>query len=73
MGKEGLAPTAIPRVMEVDANLLAEKLKKENKNEEYEEVRNPMRGKGIQTFGAEQEREQRAGYCINHNNRYPEP
>ena len=34
MGKEGLAPTAIPRVMEVDANLLAEKLKKENKNAE---------------------------------------
>ena len=27
VGKEGLTPTAIPRVMEVDANLLAEKLK----------------------------------------------
>ncbi|WP_427872557.1 alpha/beta hydrolase [Flavobacterium sp. MMS24-S5] len=27
VGKEGLAPTAIPHVMEVDANLLAEKLK----------------------------------------------
>ena len=27
VGKEGLAPTAIPRVMEVDANLLTEKLK----------------------------------------------
>lgn len=26
-GKEGLTPTEIPRVMEVDANLLAEKLK----------------------------------------------
>jgi hypothetical protein len=34
VGKEGLTPTAIPRVMEVDANLLAEKLKKENKNTE---------------------------------------
>jgi predicted alpha/beta superfamily hydrolase len=28
VGKEGLTPTAVPRVMEVDANLLAEKLKK---------------------------------------------
>jgi len=28
VGKEGLTPTKIPRVMEVDANLLAEKLKK---------------------------------------------
>lgn len=28
VGKEGLAPTDIPHVMEVDANLLAEKLKK---------------------------------------------
>jgi predicted alpha/beta superfamily hydrolase len=28
VGKEGLTPTAAPRVMEVDANLLAEKLKK---------------------------------------------
>lgn len=28
VGKEGLAPTEIPRVMEVDANLLAEKLRK---------------------------------------------
>lgn len=28
VGKEGLTPTAIPRVMEVDANLLAEKIKK---------------------------------------------
>lgn len=27
VGKEGLAPTAIPHVMEVDANLLAEKIK----------------------------------------------
>lgn len=27
VGKEGLTPTAIPRVMEVDANLLAEKIK----------------------------------------------
>jgi predicted alpha/beta superfamily hydrolase len=27
VGKEGLAPTAMPRVMEVDANLLAEKIK----------------------------------------------
>ncbi|MDP5201054.1 alpha/beta hydrolase [Flavobacterium sp. DG2-3] len=27
VGKEGLAPTAMPRVMEVDANLLTEKLK----------------------------------------------
>ena len=27
VGKEGLAPTEIPHVMEVDANLLAEKLK----------------------------------------------
>jgi len=27
VGKEGLTPTAIPRVMEVDANLLADKLK----------------------------------------------
>src|SRR5690606_30799649 len=27
VGKEGLAPTKIPRVMEVDANLLAEKIK----------------------------------------------
>lgn len=27
MGKEGLTPTKIPRVMEVDANLLAEKIK----------------------------------------------
>jgi uncharacterized protein len=27
VGKEGLAPTAIPRVMEVDANLLTEKIK----------------------------------------------
>lgn len=27
VGKEGLAPTALPHVMEVDANLLAEKLK----------------------------------------------
>ena len=33
VGKEGLTPTAIPRVMEVDANLLAEKLKSaKNKN-----------------------------------------
>lgn len=33
VGKEGLAPTAIPHVMEVDANLLAEKLKaSESKN-----------------------------------------
>lgn len=30
VGKEGLTPTAIPRVMEVDANLLAEKLKATN-------------------------------------------
>ncbi|GAB3024054.1 alpha/beta hydrolase [Spirosoma pulveris] len=28
VGKEGLTPTEIPRVMEVDANLLAEKIKK---------------------------------------------
>lgn len=28
VGKEGLTPTQIPRVMEVDANLLAEKIKK---------------------------------------------
>ncbi len=27
VGKEGLTPTQIPRVMEVDANLLAEKIK----------------------------------------------
>lgn len=27
VGKEGLTPTAIPRVMEVDANVLAEKIK----------------------------------------------
>ncbi|RZM30441.1 MAG: alpha/beta hydrolase [Pedobacter sp.] len=27
VGKEGLTPTAVPRVMEVDANLLAEKIK----------------------------------------------
>jgi hypothetical protein len=27
VGKEGLTPTDIPRVMEVDANLLTEKLK----------------------------------------------
>jgi hypothetical protein len=27
VGKEGLTPTGIPRVMEVDANLLAEKIK----------------------------------------------
>jgi predicted alpha/beta superfamily hydrolase len=26
VGKEGLTPTEIPRVMEVDANLLAEKI-----------------------------------------------
>lgn len=33
VGKEGLTPTAIPRVMEVDANLLAEKIKEtKNKN-----------------------------------------
>jgi len=33
VGKEGLTPGAIPRVMEVDANLLAEKLKSgKNKN-----------------------------------------
>jgi uncharacterized protein len=33
VGKEGLTPTAIPRVMEVDANLLAEKIKSsKNKN-----------------------------------------
>jgi predicted alpha/beta superfamily hydrolase len=32
VGKEGLTPTAIPRVMEVDANLLAEKI---------EQVKNP--------------------------------
>ena len=33
VGKEGLTPSDIPRVMEVDANLLVEKLKKaENKN-----------------------------------------
>ncbi|WP_316828990.1 alpha/beta hydrolase [Pedobacter miscanthi] len=33
VGKEGLTPTAIPRVMEVDANLLAEKIKDtKNKN-----------------------------------------
>ncbi|NHM06191.1 alpha/beta hydrolase [Flavobacterium sp. CYK-4] len=32
VGKEGLAPTALPRVMEVDANLLVEKINKmENK------------------------------------------
>lgn len=30
VGKEGLTPTKIPRVMEVDANLLAEKIKKVN-------------------------------------------
>jgi len=27
VGKEGLTPTAIPRVMEVDVNLLADKIK----------------------------------------------
>jgi len=33
VGKEGITPTEIPRVMEVDANLLAEKIKSvENKN-----------------------------------------
>lgn len=33
VGKEGLTPTEIPRVMEVDANLLAEKIKNlDNKN-----------------------------------------
>nr|WP_199158491.1 alpha/beta hydrolase-fold protein [Pedobacter sp. ASV2] len=32
VGKEGLTPTAIPRVMEVDANLLAEKLKTTKSN-----------------------------------------
>ena len=33
VGKEGLTPTEIPRVMEVDANLLADKIKsKKNKN-----------------------------------------
>lgn len=33
VGKEGLTPTAVPRVMEVDANLLAEKIRKsENKS-----------------------------------------
>jgi predicted alpha/beta superfamily hydrolase len=33
VGKEGLTPTAVPRVMEVDANLLAEKLRlSKNKN-----------------------------------------
>jgi predicted alpha/beta superfamily hydrolase len=33
VGKEGFTPTEIPRVMEVDANLLADKIKsKENKN-----------------------------------------
>ena len=33
VGKEGLTPTVVPRVMEVDANLLAEKIRKsENKN-----------------------------------------
>lgn len=33
VGKEGLAPTEIPRVMEVDANVLAEKIKEvKNKN-----------------------------------------
>lgn len=33
VGKEGLTPTEIPRVMEVDANLLAEKIKEiKNKN-----------------------------------------
>lgn len=30
VGKEGLTPTAIPRVMEVDANLLAEKIRAAN-------------------------------------------
>lgn len=30
VGKEGLTPTQIPRVMEVDANLLADQLKKHN-------------------------------------------
>ena len=32
VGKEGLTPTEIPRVMEVDANLLAEKLKSSKSN-----------------------------------------
>ncbi|WP_432670983.1 alpha/beta hydrolase [Flavobacterium sp. SM2513] len=32
VGKEGLAPTAIPHVMEVDANLLVEKLKSTKSN-----------------------------------------
>jgi predicted alpha/beta superfamily hydrolase len=32
VGKEGLTPTAIPRVMEVDANLLAEKIKSTKAN-----------------------------------------
>ncbi len=32
VGKEGLTPTALPRVMEVDANLLAEKIKELKNN-----------------------------------------
>ncbi len=32
VGKEGLAPTAVPHVMEVDANVLAEKLRGMSKN-----------------------------------------
>ncbi len=32
VGKEGLTPTDIPRVMEVDANLLADKIKKTKSN-----------------------------------------
>jgi predicted alpha/beta superfamily hydrolase len=32
IGKEGLTPTKIPRVMEVDANLLADKLKEQRIN-----------------------------------------
>jgi predicted alpha/beta superfamily hydrolase len=32
VGKEGLTPTKIPRVMETDANLLAQKIKRKNNN-----------------------------------------
>ncbi|MBD0256799.1 MAG: hypothetical protein ICV83_13855 [Cytophagales bacterium] len=32
VGKEGLTPTATPRVMEVDANVLADKLKSTRSN-----------------------------------------
>jgi hypothetical protein len=32
VGKEGLTPTEVPRVMEVDANVLADKIKRQKNN-----------------------------------------